>query len=136
MFSSQRTREVAGRLVEVVGELLDRLARTRRLGVDGLGSDREDAARRTEAVDAVLDLAAPQGGDAQQGLADWPGLVRDDPALRQSAIARSSHLGFGEPPSYMWSGDQLADLDRPEGLICRRRPVERQTIVLRRQQGE
>ena len=48
--------------------MLDRLARAGLVPMHGLAGDREDAARRADALEAVLDLAPPQGDDPQQGL--------------------------------------------------------------------
>ena len=58
--------EVAWPLLQVRGEPFDRLARAGLLGVNGLARDRKDAARGADASDAVVDLAPPQRGDAQQ----------------------------------------------------------------------
>ena len=111
----------------------DRLARARRLLVDGLGGDREDAARRAEARDAVLDLAPPQGGDARAGPEVGPDLARD-PRRRAISSARSSQTeALDILPSYM-----SRKASEPRGgsprtaLECRRR-IEGHPVALRPQ---
>ena len=56
--------EVVGELLEVLGEVLDRQAGAVGLGVDGGRGDRKDARALAAAHDAVVVLAAAQGGHA------------------------------------------------------------------------
>ena len=61
--SSQRTSEVVGELLEVLGEVPDRQPRAGRVRVDGGRRDRQDARALAPALDAVLVLAATQRRD-------------------------------------------------------------------------
>ena len=54
--------EVVGELLEVLGEMPDRQPGALGIGVDGGRRDRQDARALAPALDAVLVLAAPQGG--------------------------------------------------------------------------
>ena len=85
--------EVVGALVQVLGEPADRLARALGALVDGLGGDREDAARRPEAGDAVLDLASPQRGDAPQRQQVGPHLAGETRVLGHGLLEPRGRLG-------------------------------------------
>ena len=80
--------QVLGPLLEVGGEVADRLARSGGALVDRLRGQREDAARPVAAGDAVLRLAAPQGRDPAEGL---------DVRPQQVGAVGIGRLRLGEP---------------------------------------
>ncbi len=100
--------------------------------MDGLGGDREDAARRADAADAILLLAAPQSIDAQQGHhvrghqrrhARHAGQLQRllEPGRRRVMIA----LVQGDEGQLPFNPEGL------EGLVQRRRRTEMDLLVLR-----
>ena len=120
--------EVVGPLLEVRGEVPDRLARARRLLVDGLGRDREDAARRPEAGDAVLRLPPPQGRDPAEG-PSWRARSGGYPGVPAGgSIARAiQRVGLGEPAVH--SGARRRTL---RAARSRPRPAPRPSATPRR----
>ena len=124
--------QVAGPLVEIRGEPSDRLARARRPGVDRRGGDREDAARRADAADAVILLAPAQGVDAEQGHHVRPDRRRH--ARRPGQFQRPLEPGRRLVMVALVERDERELPVDPEGLqrlIQRRRPVEMETIQVR-----
>ena len=87
--------------------------------------DREDAARRAEALEAVLDLAPPQGGDPEQGVElglDSGGNLRP---LAQCQRPIEPGRGLGELAlMHVEEGDRSRQRDRLEDLLERRMRVE------------
>ena len=120
--------QVVGKLLEVLGEMLDRQPRTGRVGVHRGGGDRQDARALAPAHDAVLVLAAPQGRDSlnedcrRQGLLRGPRII-----FRANSRGRCfvSRLGLTIGKLECRPGQQ--ELARDAGTIDRRRPVERRS---------
>ena len=74
--------EVVGKLLEVLGEMPDRQARALGVGVHGGGGDGQDARALAPAMDAVLVLAAAQGGHSLEvNDAEMPWPVQRRPIL-------------------------------------------------------
>ena len=99
-------------------------ARSCLLGVDGFRLDRDDAARRTQAIDAVVDFPLPDHAIPASAVhsARWRGKVNGCPD-RQRVLETSGGLGM-LPIVHQDQAKELMKLPRPGDLLDRRVAVD------------